>query len=58
MLVSGLFLLLFPTVSNYLKNLSYRRTISDYIASVDPMAEGRAEELLAAARDYNERLAA
>ena len=57
MILTGLSLLLYPTVSDYLKNLAYRRTISNYNATVDSMDNERYEELLAAARDYNERLA-
>lgn len=57
MTLTGLCLLLYPTVSNYLKNLSYRRAISNYIASVEPIDGESYEELLAAARAYNERLA-
>ena len=56
MILTGLSLLLYPTVSNYLKTLAYRRTISDYITSVEPMDDQRSEELLAAARAYNERV--
>ena len=57
MALTGLSLLLYPTVSDYLKSLAYRRTISNYIAAVEPMDGGRSEDLLAAARAYNERLA-
>ena len=57
MVVSGLSLLLYPTVSDYLYDLSYRRTISDYIAGVEPLDEERYEDLRAAAQAYNERLA-
>ena len=56
MIVAGLSLLLYPTVSNYLKSLSYRRTIANYVTSVEPMDDGRHEELLEAAQAYNERL--
>ena len=57
MIVTGLSLLLYPTVSDYLRNLAYRRTISSYTASVEQLDDHRCEELLAAARAYNERLA-
>ena len=56
MVIAGLSLLLYPTVSDYLHDLSSRRTISDYAAGVDPLEDERYEELLAAARAYNERL--
>ena len=57
MFLTGLSLLLYPTVSDYMKNLSYRRTISDYIEAVESMDDERYEELLEAARAFNERLA-
>lgn len=56
MIVTGLSLLLYPTVSDYLRNLAYRRTISSYTASLEQLDDHRYEELLAAARSYNERL--
>ena len=57
MIVTGLSLLLYPTVSDYLRTLAYRRTISSYTASVEQLDDHRYEELLAAARAYNKRLA-
>lgn len=57
MVAAGLSLLLYPTVSDYLNDLSHRQTISDYTASVEPLEDERYEGLLAAARAYNERLA-
>ena len=57
MVAAGLSLLLYPTVSDYLNDLSHRQTISDYIARVEPLEDERYEKLLAAARAYNERLA-
>ena len=57
MILTGLSLLLYPTVSDYLKNLSYRRAITDYIANVEPLDDGRSEAMLADARAFNEALA-
>ena len=57
MILTGLSLLLYPTVSDYLRSLAYRRTISGYTASVEQLDDVRYGELLAAARAYNERLA-
>ena len=57
MILTGLSLLLYPIVSDYLRNLAFRRVISDYAADVEPMDEEKNAELLAAARTYNERLA-
>ena len=57
MIVAGLSLLLYPTVSDYLHELSYRRTVSEYNTNVEPLDGEEYEELLEAARAYNERLA-
>ena len=57
MFITGLSLLLYPTVSNYFKSLSYRRTIGDYVSSVDPMDSGSTRQMLSDAQAYNERLA-
>lgn len=57
MIVAGLSLLLYPTVSDYLHELSYRRTVSEYNANVEPLRGEDYEQLLEAARTYNERLA-
>ena len=58
MILSGLSLLLYPTVSDYLNSLAYRQEISDYTASVEKLDDESYKDLLAAARAYNERLAA
>ena len=55
--ITGLSLLLYPTVSNYLKSLSFRRATDNYVAVVDPMDDQQIQELLDSARAYNERLA-
>ena len=57
MIVAGLSLLLYPTVSDYVKSMGYRRAISDYISAVEPMDGGDYAQMLEAARAYNERLA-
>ena len=57
MSVMGLSLLLYPTVSDYLKRQASNRAISDYVASVEPLDDDSYDELLEAARSYNERLA-
>ena len=57
LIVAGLSLLLYPTVSDYVKSMSYRRAISDYISAVEPMDDESYAELLEAAQAYNERLA-
>ena len=58
MVLTGLSLLLYPTVSDYLKGVAFRRTISHYTASAQRLEEGEQEEMLRAAQAYNERLAA
>lgn len=57
MSMTGLSLLLYPSVSDYLRNLSYRRTISSYTASVEQLDGDSYEQLLTAALAYNEQLA-
>ena len=56
-IVIGLSLLLYPTVSDFLRGLAYRRAISAYAAGVEQLDDESYEELLEAARAYNERLA-
>ena len=58
MMLSGLSLLLYPTVSSYILSLSYRRVISNYQSGVAALDDDTYERLLAEARAYNERLAA
>ena len=58
MILTGLSLLLYPTASDYLKSLAYRRAISQYTAAAQQLDDESYDELLSAARDYNERLAA
>lgn len=57
MLLAGLALMLYPAVSNYLRNLAFRRVISDYAASVEPMDPEAYARMLDAARSFNQRLA-
>ena len=54
----GLFLLLYPTVSDYVNTQGYRRTIEDLQEQVEELDGEESEALLAAAQAYNERLAA
>ena len=58
LLIVGLSLLLYPSVSDYLRSLAYYRTITEYQAEVEALDEEIYEDMLAAARDYNVRLAA
>ena len=58
MLVAGLSMLLYPTVSDYINSLNHRNAISEYNSAVESISVENREELLAAASEYNERLAA
>jgi len=55
-LVAGLSLLLYPTVSDYWNSLHQSRAISNYTDAVANMDEEVYEKMLSDARAYNERL--
>ncbi len=57
-LVAGLCLILYPTVSDWWNSLHQSRAIASYVETVDGMSEEECETMLAAARAYNEKLAA
>ena len=57
-IIVGLGLLLYPTVSDYVNSLAYRRAIVDFQRSVETLDPETYEDLLASAREYNRRLAA
>lgn len=57
-LVAGLCLILYPTVSDWWNSLHQSRAIASYVEKVEGMSEEDCEEMLAAARAYNEKLAA
>ena len=56
-LIAGLSLLLYPTVSDYINSLNHRNTISQYTSTVENISIEDREKLLAAALEYNEELA-
>ena len=58
MILAGLSLLLYPTVSNYILSLSFRQTITDYREGITKLDDSSYDTLLTEARAYNERLAA
>lgn len=58
LILAGLSLLLYPTVSNYILSLGYRRTIADFRTSMASVDDDTYERLMAEARAYNEWLAA
>lgn len=55
-LLTGLSLLLYPTVSNYWNTLHQTRAIAQYTAQVEEMDEADREELLTDAHWYNQTL--
>ena len=57
-LVAGLCLILYPTVSDWWNSFHQSRAIASYVEKVEGMSEEDCEEMLAAARAYNEKLAA
>lgn len=56
-IIAGLSLMLYPTVSNYINSLGYHRVIDDYRDNVLKLSNEECEEMLAAARAYNAELA-
>ena len=52
----GLSLLLYPSISNWWNSMRQTRVISDYSRAVDELPEETYEELLLAARAYNDAL--
>lgn len=55
--LTGLSLLLYPTVSNYWNSLHQSRTITQYANEVAELDDDTYERLLASAREYNRELA-
>lgn len=56
MLLAGLSLLLYPTISNYFQTVKHRRAIFNYLQSVEELSDEDYAEILTAAEEYNERL--
>lgn len=52
----GVFLLVYPTFSNYWNNIRQAHDISKYIKDVENLSEDKYQEILDAARKYNESL--
>lgn len=55
--LTGLGLLLYPTVSDYVNSLGYRKTIANYNQTVESMDTETYDRILSAAQEYNARLA-
>lgn len=58
MLFVGLSLLLYPTVSNYWNSFHQSRAIASYVEEVASLDNNEYEQILAKAREYNQRLLA
>lgn len=56
-LLAGLSLLLYPTVSDYLQTLAHRRVIAEYLSNIEEMDDTSYDELLEDALAYNAELA-
>lgn len=56
-LLTGLCLLLYPTVSDWWNELHQSRAITSYVEAVEKMSDDEANALLEAAKAYNEELA-
>lgn len=56
MLLAGLSLLLYPTVSNYFQTVKHRRAIFNYLESVEELSDEDYTEILRKAEEYNKRL--
>ena len=54
--LTGLSLLLYPSVSNYWNSLRQSRAISSYAAQVAELNQDAYEEVWAAAKTYNQQL--
>lgn len=57
-IITGISLLLYPTVSNYYNTSKHRRVILNYLATVEELSETDYTEILEKAREYNAKLAA
>lgn len=57
MLLTGLSLLLYPSVSNYVQSVRHRRVIFNYLSSVEMISDEDYSEIFEAAQAYNEKLA-
>ena len=56
-ILAGLSLLLYPSVSNYWNSLHTSRAIADYVSAVANMDSDRYDQMLKNAREYNARIA-
>ena len=56
MLVAGLSLLLYPTVSDYWNSLHASRAVANYAEEVQNLDTEKYEQMLADAREYNQML--
>lgn len=54
--LAGLCLLLYPSFSDWWNSMHQSRAIAAYVETVDAMSQEEIDEILAVAREYNERL--
>lgn len=54
--LAGLCLLLYPSFSDWWNSMHQSRAIAAYVETVDAMSQEEIDEILNAAREYNERL--
>lgn len=54
--LAGLCLLLYPSFSDWWNSMHQSRAIAAYVETVDAMSQEEIDEILTAAREYNERL--
>ena len=57
LIIAGLSLMLYPTVSDRIKSIRYRRVITEYQKAIEAVDDDTFNEYIEAAKAYNERLA-
>ncbi len=56
-LIAGLSLLLYPSISNYINKVRHRRAVFDYTSEVETLSNEQYRQILEAAKAYNAALA-
>ncbi len=57
MLIAGLCIFLYPSVSNYINSKHQSRVVNDYNAALEKLSQADYDKFWAAAQEYNEKLA-
>ena len=55
-LLAGLSLLLYPTISDYWNSYHQSKAIAGYVQAVDNLDDEKRQKMLEAAQEYNEKL--